>query len=60
VGTKAGKLEPLKPEYQGKAVSILDDNTIEVLHNTHPERVRLSSIDCPEKRQAFGTRAKQA
>jgi endonuclease YncB( thermonuclease family) len=33
---------------------------VEVLHNTHLERVRLSGIDCPEKGQAFGTRAKQA
>lgn len=41
-------------------VSFLDGDTIEVLHNTHPERVRLSCIDCPEKGQAFGTRAKQA
>ena len=34
--------------------------TIEVLHSTHPERVRLSGIDYLEKGQAFGTRAKQA
>jgi len=34
--------------------------TIEVLHNTHPERVRLSGIDCSEKGQVFGNRAKQA
>ena len=40
--------------------SPLDCDTIEVLHNTYPERIRLSGIDCPEKGQAFGNRAKQA
>lgn len=44
----------------GPVVSVLDGDTIEVLHNTHPERVRLSDIDCPEKGQAYGKRAKQA
>ena len=47
-------------DFTGPVVSILDGDTIEVLHNTRPERVRLSGIDCPEKGQAFGTRAKQA
>jgi hypothetical protein len=41
-------------------VAVLDGDTIEVLHNTHPERVRLSGIDCPEKGQAYGQKAKQA
>ena len=47
-------------DFNGQVVSVLDGDTIEVLHNTHPERVRLSGIDCPEKGQAFGNRAKQA
>ena len=49
VGTKVEKPEALKPEYQGAVVSVLDGETIEVLHYTSPERVRLSGIDCPEK-----------
>jgi micrococcal nuclease len=47
-------------DFSGPVVSVLDGDTIEVLHNTHPERIRLNGIDCPEKGQAFGKRAKQA
>ncbi len=46
--------------FSGPVVSVLDGDIIEVLHNTHPERVSLSGIDCPEKGQPFGDRAKQA
>lgn len=42
------------------AVAVLDGDTIEVLHNHHAERIRLNGIDCPEKSQAYGKRAKQA
>jgi endonuclease YncB( thermonuclease family) len=47
-------------DFSGSVVSVLDGDTIEVLHNQHPERIRLSGIDCPEKGQAYGNRAKQA
>ncbi len=33
-------------DFSGHVVSILDGDTIEVLHNNHPERIRLSDIDC--------------
>jgi endonuclease YncB( thermonuclease family) len=38
----------------------LDGDTLDVLHTQHPERIRHSGIDCPEKGQGFGSRAKQA
>ena len=38
----------------GNEVSVTDGDTIEVLHNNHPERIRLNGIDCPEKGQTFG------
>ena len=44
----------------GPVVSVLDGDTLEVLHNSRHERVRLSGIDCPEKGQAFGNKARQA
>jgi endonuclease YncB( thermonuclease family) len=50
----------LASDFSDSAVSMLDGDTIEVLHNHHPERIRLSGIDCPEKGQAFGKKAKQA
>lgn len=49
----------LAESFQGKVVRVLDGDTIEVLHNTKPERIRLASIDAPESGQAFGTRATQ-
>ena len=41
-------------------VTVLDGDTIEVLHNNRADRIRLNGIDCPEKGQAYGHRAKQA
>ena len=47
-------------DFSGPVVAILDGDTIEVMQNQHPERIRLYGIDCPEKGQAYGKRAKQA
>jgi endonuclease YncB( thermonuclease family) len=44
----------------GLVVRILDGDTIEVLNDHHTDRIRLSGIDCPEKGQAYGQKAKQA
>jgi endonuclease YncB( thermonuclease family) len=38
----------LAGDFSSPVVSILDGDTIEVLHNQHPERIRLHGIDCPE------------
>lgn len=47
-------------EFSGPVVSILDGDTLEVLHHQRPECIRLSGIDCPEKGQSYGKRAKHA
>lgn len=50
---------PPAEAFEGKVIRVLDGDTIEVLREKHPERVRLNGIDCPEKAQAFGMKAKQ-
>lgn len=45
--------------WQGLVVGVTDGDTIKVLHNGKAEKIRLYGIDCPEKKQAFGKRAKQ-
>jgi endonuclease YncB( thermonuclease family) len=44
--------------WTGKVVGISDGDTITVLHNGQPEKIRFWGIDCPEKNQDFGTKAK--
>ena len=43
----------------GKVVGVSDGDTITVMHDGIAEKIRLYGIDCPEKRQAFGKRAKK-
>ncbi len=40
-------------------VGIADGDTIKVLHGKKVESIRLKGIDCPEKHQPFGMKAKQ-
>jgi endonuclease YncB( thermonuclease family) len=47
-------------EVKRTVIGILDGDTIEVLNNNHTKRIRLNGIDCPEKGQAYGKKAKQA
>ncbi len=49
----------LAAEFTGRLVGVSDGDTITVLHSGKPERIRLHGIDCSEKRQPFGKRAKQ-
>jgi endonuclease YncB( thermonuclease family) len=46
--------------WSGKVVGVIDGDSITVLHDGRQERIRLWGIDCPEKWQDFGTKAKQA
>jgi len=46
-------------DFSGQVVGVIDGDTIDVLHNGQAERIRLNGIDCPEKRQPFGKKAKQ-
>ncbi|MBX9725048.1 MAG: thermonuclease family protein [Candidatus Obscuribacterales bacterium] len=38
---------------------MLDGDTVEVFRDNRPVRIRLNGIDCPEKAQSFGMKAKE-
>jgi endonuclease YncB( thermonuclease family) len=46
-------------QFTGKVVGIADGDTISVLRAGKAVKVRLHSVDTPEKAQAFGTQARQ-
>ncbi len=45
--------------WTGKVVSVSDGDTLKVLRNNQQVKIRLYGIDCPERKQAFGKKAKQ-
>ena len=49
----------LAESFRGRVVGISDGDTIRVLRGNDPIRVRLYGIDAPERKQAFGTGARQ-
>lgn len=48
-----------KGAFEGKVVSVQDGDTLEVLRSGRAVRIRLHGVDCPEKRQPFGSAAKK-
>ena len=46
-------------DFKGPVVGVIDGDTIEVLKDGRSVRIRLNGIDCPERSQSFGTKAKQ-
>ena len=45
--------------FSGRVVGVSDGDTVTVLVNDHDQyRIRISGIDAPEKKQAFGQKAK--
>lgn len=44
----------------GKVIGVRDGDTIDVLVDRQPVRIRLAEIDTPERSQPWGSRAKQA
>jgi endonuclease YncB( thermonuclease family) len=59
VADRSAAADKIGAEYTARVVGIADGDTIRVLHENGEVRIRLHGIDCPEKGQAFGTRAKQ-
>lgn len=45
--------------WQGKVTVVVDGDTMTVMRETKSERIRLYGVDCPEKNQDFGQRARQ-
>ena len=46
--------------FSGKVITVLDGDTIQVLRNGRPVKVRLAGIDAPEMEQEFGMASKQS
>lgn len=52
-------LEATQEKNAYKVIGVKDGDTIVLLMDTTEQVVRFSHVDCPEKKQPFGTKAKQ-
>jgi len=50
---------PREKSFSGEVVGITDGDTIKVMYQGKAQKIRLAGIDCPERKQAFGTKAKK-
>lgn len=50
----------IERSYTAKVTAITDGDTIKVLINSEEKKIRLESVDAPETKQPFGTKAKEA
>lgn len=48
------------PAHADRVIGIADGDTMTLLVNRKPLKIRLADIDAPEKRQAFGQRSKES
>lgn len=48
------------PPFSGQVVGVADGDTLTVLADKTPHKIRLAEIDAPEKKQDFGERSKQS
>ncbi len=59
IAAVATALPCLAEDFRAKVVRIVDGDTIEVMGEGQPKRVRFVGIDAPERKQPFGSQARQ-
>lgn len=56
---KKNLTESKSEELTGKVISVSDGDTITIFKDNTQYKIRLNGIDCPEKSQAYGAKAKE-